>query len=197
VGAKPFRTAPPLRTRLLDIDPQSEDDSRPAEVERIRIVAYDPAWPTRFMREQAKLEAAIGSWVVGGIHHVGSTAVPGLAAKPIIDILLGVDDLESSRGVIQPLRRLDYVYAPYLPEEMHWFCKPGPSRRTHHLHLVPASSRRHREELAFRDLLRSDTGTAQEYAALKRTLAARNERDRESYTKAKGGFIRQVLDGRG
>ena len=85
------------------------------------------------------------------IHHVGSTAVPGLDAKPTIDILVGVENLESSRSYFEPLARLDYLYAPYRPQEMHWFCKPDPARRTHHLHLVPRASSRYAEELNFRD----------------------------------------------
>jgi GrpB-like predicted nucleotidyltransferase (UPF0157 family) len=78
---------------------------------------------------------------------------------------------------------------------MHWFCKPHPSRRTHHLRLVPAGSRRFRDELAFRDRLRADATLAAEYAALKHELAARFEHDREAYTDAKAGFIRQALEG--
>lgn len=136
---------------------------------------------------------AIGEWIVGDVHHVGSTAVPGLEAKPIIDILVGVGDLEQSRHCFEPLARLDYLYAPYLPEEMHWFCKPHPSRRTHHLHLVPEGSRRYRDELAFRDSLRADPDVAIEYAALKRRLANEFAHDRDSYTEAKSAFIGDVL----
>jgi len=138
------------------------------------------------------LEEAIGEWVVGGIHHVGSTAVPGLEAKPIIDILGGVRSLDDSRACFEPLARLGYMYASYLPEEMHWFCKPHPSRRTHHLHLVPVSASRYADELAFRDRLRTDPQAAAEYAALKHDLARRFERDREAYTEAKSDFIRRV-----
>jgi GrpB-like predicted nucleotidyltransferase (UPF0157 family) len=157
--------------------------------EPIRIVSYDPNWPTRFEEELAALEDAIRPWIAGGIHHVGSTAVPGLDAKPIIDILVGVKDLESSRACFDPLRELDYLYAPYLSDEMHWFCKPHPNRRTHHLHLVPRESARFRDELAFRDHLRSHPDDAAEYVVLKRDLAARFESDRETYTEAKASFI--------
>jgi len=157
--------------------------------EPIRIVSYDPDWPARFEEERAALEAAIGPWIVGDIHHVGSTAVPCLDTKPIIDILVGVEDLESSRACFDPLRDLDYLYAPYLSDQMHWFCKPHPSRRTHHLHLVPHESARFRDELAFRDYLRSNPEAAAEYAALKRDLATRFENDREAYTDAKTSFI--------
>jgi GrpB-like predicted nucleotidyltransferase (UPF0157 family) len=162
--------------------------------EPVRIAPYDPRWPARFEEERAALADVIGDWVVGGIHHVGSTAVPGLDAKPVIDILVGVSDLRSSLECIEPLAELGYVYAPYRASEMHWFCKPDPTRRTHHLHLVPTGSRRFREELAFRNHLRSHPEMAAEYAALKVKLAARFGSDREAYTEAKEGFIRAVLD---
>jgi GrpB-like predicted nucleotidyltransferase (UPF0157 family) len=162
--------------------------------EAVRLTPYDPAWPDAFERERAALEAAIGPWAVGGIHHVGSTAVPGLAAKPIVDILVGVEDLESSRECFEPLARLEYLYAPYRSEEMHWFCKPRPDRRTHHLHLAPVTGRRYADELAFRERLRADPETAERYAKLKRELADRFPEDREAYTEAKTDFIRAVLD---
>jgi GrpB-like predicted nucleotidyltransferase (UPF0157 family) len=160
----------------------------------IRISEYDRAWPDSFARERAELEAAIGRWAVGGIHHVGSTAVPGLAAKPIVDILVGVEDLESSRACFEPLAQIEYLYAPYLSEQMHWFCKPHPQRRTHHLHLAPVGGRRYADELAFRDRLRAEGGLAEEYADLKRDLAARFGDDRDAYTAAKTEFIRRALD---
>jgi GrpB-like predicted nucleotidyltransferase (UPF0157 family) len=159
----------------------------------IRIEPYDPVWPAAFESEREALEAAIGGWAVGGIHHIGSTAVPGLAAKPIVDILVGVEDLESSRACFEPLAGLEYLHAPYRAEEMHWFCKPHPERRTHHLHLAPVGGRRYADELAFRDRLRSDPETAAAYAALKRELAARFAEDREAYTDAKQDFIRRSL----
>jgi GrpB-like predicted nucleotidyltransferase (UPF0157 family) len=156
---------------------------------------YDPGWVKRFESERVALEGAIGEWVVGGVHHVGSTAVPGLEAKPIVDVLAGVRDLEESRECFEPLAQLGYVYAPYLPDEMHWFCKPDPSHRTHHLHLVPVGSPRYHDELAFRDRLRRDPELAAEYAALKRGLANRFANDREAYTDAKADFIRRDIEG--
>lgn len=161
--------------------------------EPIRLVAYDPQWPERFERESLLLAEAIGPWVTGGIHHVGSTAVPGLEAKPTIDVLVGVKDLESARGCFEPLAELGYLYAPYLPEEMHWFCKPSPSRREFHLHLVPAGSQRFRDELAFRHRLRDSQEVAREYAELKKSLAARFRSDREGYTEGKSDFVARVL----
>jgi GrpB-like predicted nucleotidyltransferase (UPF0157 family) len=159
----------------------------------VRIVPYDPGWPDRFEGEKALLERSIAKWITGGIHHVGSTAVPGLAAKPVIDILAGVRDLRFSRDCIEELAKLDYRYAPYRAAEMHWFCKPDPSRRTHHLHLVPTGSRRYRAELAFRDALRATPELAGEYAQLKLRLAGEHRDDREAYTEAKRDFIARVL----
>jgi len=160
--------------------------------EPIRLVPYDPAWPDRFAEERDALDDAIGPWATGGIHHVGSTAVPGLEAKPVIDILVGVDSLDTSRACFDPLAKLAYLYAPYRTEEMHWLCKPHPSRRTHHLHLVPTDSQRFRAELVFRDRLRTDPATAKEYEVLKRDLARRFAEDREAYTDAKSSFIRSL-----
>jgi GrpB-like predicted nucleotidyltransferase (UPF0157 family) len=155
----------------------------------IEIVDYDPSWPGLFEAEAAQLAEALGDRVVGGIHHVGSTAVPELGAKPIIDILAGVRGLAEARECIPLVQPLRYSYAPYRDDEMAWFCKPDPDARTHHLHLVPVDSTRFRAELAFRDRLRSDGATAREYEALKRKLAARHGGDREAYTEAKTAFI--------
>src|SRR5918995_2012492 len=99
-----------------------------------------------FEEERRLLQAAIGQWAVGGIHHVGSTAVPGLAAKPVIDILVGIKNLASARACFPALARCGYQYAHYRTDEMHWFCKPQPSHRTHHLHLVPVDPPGFRDE---------------------------------------------------
>ncbi len=155
----------------------------------VRVVPYDVDWPLRFEDERSLLLATLGEHVVGGIHHVGSTAVPGLSAKPTIDIMAGVAGLEESRGCFAPLLRAGYRHAPYRPEEMHWFCKPDPIRREFHLHLVPFQSRRFAATLAFRDVLRSDPVRAAEYEALKMGLADRFREDREAYTAAKAEFI--------
>ena len=162
--------------------------------EPIRIDSYDRSWPVRFEEERRVLETTLGDSITGGIHHVGSTAVPGLDAKPVIDILVGVDDLESSRAYIEPLAGLGYLYSPYRPNEMLWFCKPNPAHRTHHLHLVPTDSPRFQAELACRDYLRTHPGLAKKYAVLKRQLASQFQHDREAYTEAKADFIREILD---
>ncbi len=174
-------------------DTGSPGDDGGASDEPVRIVVYDHAWPKRFEQERVALDDAIGGWVVGGIHHVGSTAVPDLDAKPVIDILAGVADLNGSRPCFDRLARLRYVYFPYRSDEMHWFCKPSPSRRTHHLHLVPTGSPRFHDELAFRDYLRTHLDVAREYGTLKHRLAVEFRHDREAYTDAKADFIRETL----
>lgn len=177
--------------RLLALSPPGLS----VEDEPIQLAPPDPSWPTRFEQERVLLEEAIGEWISGGVHHVGSTAVPGMEAKPIIDILVGVESLRSSLVCFEPLAKLEYLYAPYLSKEMHWFCKPHPARRTHHLHLIPTDSKRYRDELAFRDRLRSAPEIAGRYAALKRELAVRHADDREAYTEGKGGFVAATLQG--
>ena len=165
----------------------------PAAKKPVRIAGYDVSWPGKFEAERALLQELIGPWVVGGIHHVGSTSVPGLPAKPVIDILAGVESLDRSRPCIDKMASLGYLYWPYHSDVMHWFCKPDPARRTHHLHLVPFGSPRYRDELAFRDVLRGDPALTERYAALKRGLAARFPDDREAYTEHKAPFVSEVL----
>ena len=159
------------------------------------IEPYDPAWPERFEAERAALVRVLEPWLVGPIEHVGSTAVPGLAAKPILDIMAGVRDLPSSKPAIEAVRPLRYDYFPYKADLMHWLCKPSDVERTHHLHLVPFGSRLWREPLAFRDRLRSHAPTREAYLELKLRLAVEYRDDREAYTEAKWPFVEAVLAG--
>ena len=122
----------------------------------VLIAPYDTQWPARFEAERRILVEAIGGWIVDAvIEHIGSTAIPGLAAKPVIDIMAGVESLEDSRPAVAVLERHGYCYAPYRTDVMHWLCKPSPALRTHHLHLVPLGSPLWIEQLAFRDYLRT------------------------------------------
>ena len=166
------------------------NESREAPV---RIVPYDPSWPGLFNQERATLAQVLAPWLAGPIEHVGSTAVPGLVAKPVIDIMVAVESLAASRPAISVLPEVGYQYFPYRPDVMHWFCKPSAAFRTHHLHLIPFGSRLWTERLVFRDYLRGHSATAAEYAELKRQLAVKFEFDREAYTDAKGEFIQRVL----
>ena len=104
-----------------------------------------------------------------------------------------VEALEVSRPAIQILVRSGYAYFPYKADVMHWFCKPSPAHRTHHLHMVPFGSTLWQERIVFRDALRQDAELAAEYATLKKALALDDKFDREAYTDAKGPFIQTVL----
>ena len=159
----------------------------------IEIVPYDARWPALFLPEQAMLEVVLMPWLAGAIEHIGSTAVPGLSAKPVIDIMAPVRSLEASRAAIAAAESAGYRYYPYQPEAMHWFCKPSPAHRTHHLHLLPMGSRLWFERLAFRDALRTKPALAQAYAELKLRLATEYRNDREAYTQAKEPFILSAL----
>ena len=159
----------------------------------IEVAPYDARWPAAFEQERALLAEALGPWLAGPPEHIGSTAVPGLAAKPVIDSMAPVHTLAASRPAIEAARELGYVHYPYKPDVMHWFCKPSAAHRTHHLHLVPLGSPLWRERLAFRDALRADPELRASYQALKLDLAQRHRLVREAYTDAKTPFIEQVL----
>ena len=159
----------------------------------IHIVPYDPSWPARFAEERAALARVLAPWLAGPIEHIGSTAVPGLVAKPVIDIMAAMESLDASRPALGAVAALHYVYFPYRAEIMHWLCKPSDEVRTHHLQLVPYGSALWHDRLTFRDRLRADARVAAEYAALKLSLAARYEFDREAYTDAKEPFVRRIV----
>jgi GrpB-like predicted nucleotidyltransferase (UPF0157 family) len=159
----------------------------------IELVASQAGWPALFSAEAATLSAVLSPWLVGQIEHIGSTAVPGLLAKPIIDMMAPVKSLIGSIGAIEAAASAGWVYHPYKAEVMHWFCKPSPAHRTHHLHIVPIDSQLWRDRLAFRDALRSQPETAEAYAQLKLSLAQKYSRDREAYTEAKTSFVAQVI----
>ena len=159
----------------------------------VHVVPYDSSWPDGFQSEKALLEELLAPWQRGPIEHVGSTAVAGLCAKPVIDVMVGVSSLSESEPAKDALREAGYRYAEYKTDVMHWFCKPSFAFRTHHVHLIPFKSPLWNERLAFRDLLRTNPSVAEEYASFKQELARRFKFDREAYTDAKYPFIRQAL----
>ncbi len=154
---------------------------------------YDASWPLKFEQEKDHLLAIAKQWQHGSIEHIGSTAVPGMVAKPVIDVMFGVKSLKESKPAINVLVEYGYEYWPYKAEVMHWFCKPSDAFRTHHLHLIPFESPLWKERIKFRDLLCSNEKLANQYANLKRELAASYKEDREMYTEKKWPFIHQAL----
>lgn len=161
---------------------------------QVFLSEYKNEWPSEFEKEKEFLLQKIRPWPHGAIEHVGSTSVPNLAAKPIIDIMFGVKSLECSKEAIGILEDNGYCYYPYKIEVMHWFCKPSPEKRTHHLHLIPYKSPLWQERITFRNVLRESPEIALEYAKLKQSLAAKYTSDREAYTQGKWPFIKKVLN---
>lgn len=169
-----------------------QSDSGAEQPAPIEVVSYDSSWPDRFTSERAILARVLAPWVVGPIEHVGSTAIPGMVAKPVIDIMVAVQSLEASRAAIPAAAQAQYIYWPYKADVMHWFCKPSDAHRTHHMHLIPFESELWHARIGFRDALKADSGLAQEYAQLKVEMAARYRNDRELYTSSKADFVQRV-----
>jgi GrpB-like predicted nucleotidyltransferase (UPF0157 family) len=155
----------------------------------IEIVEHDPFWPASYIAECERLAPLLPGV---RIHHIGSTAVPGLAAKPVIDMIALVDDLDApiaalvQRGGYQLPARFNATLV-----HRRFLCYPTALHRTHHLHLVDQREGLDRC-MRFRDSLRANPQLAAEYAALKRSLAARFRADREGYTEAKSKFINEA-----
>jgi GrpB-like predicted nucleotidyltransferase (UPF0157 family) len=157
------------------------------------IVPYDAEWPRLFEAERARLEEVLAPWLERGIHHIGSTSVPGMAAKPIIDMIAGVQNLAEARAAFEPLSMLDYQHREHRPEA-HCFWKTAPDKplgATHHLHLTEPESDIWRERLAFRNALRADPALCAEYEQWKRRYASTTEPGR--YTADKFPFVARVL----
>jgi GrpB-like predicted nucleotidyltransferase (UPF0157 family) len=156
----------------------------------VRIVEYDPAWPARYEREAARIRQALGG-VALRVEHVGSTAVLGLAAKPIIDIQLSVTSFEPFGAYGDPLRRLGYKHRPNEEPRHRFFALWGPNReRVVNVHVCEAGSEWERRHLAFREALRADPDLRARYAAEKRRVATLHPDDSMAYADAKTPWIR-------
>ena len=159
----------------------------------VRVVPHDPAWPSLFADEAARLRAvAESSGLPLALEHTGSTAVPGLAAKPILDILGGHPPGASVGPYVEALERAGYVHRGEQGIAGREFFRRG-TPRAYHLHLVVQGGAFWREHLAFRDALRARADLRAAYAALKLDLAQRFPRDREAYTDGKGAFVHRVV----
>ena len=168
-------------------------------VAMIRIVPYDCSWPALFEAESARIREALGSSALR-IEHVGSTSVPGLAAKPVIDIQVSVASLEAWRSYAERLAQVGYHHVPLGPVDLVYpfFQKPAAWPSTHHIHLCVHGSEQERRHLAFRDYLRTHPATAAEYVEIKRRLAAAHDgatlESRERYSLSKTRFVSSVLE---
>jgi GrpB-like predicted nucleotidyltransferase (UPF0157 family) len=159
--------------------------------ERITLVAYRPEWEQLFRAEKERVQLALGELALN-IHHIGSTSVPGLSAKPVIDLMVEIPDIEHAPACIPPLQALGYAFIDH-PENIdrRFFRKGSP--RSYHLHLVQQNSQALQDHLDFREALRTDVALRQRYQLLKEELADRFSSERKAYTDHKGDFVVAAL----
>ena len=164
---------------------------RGLESGKVRVVPYDPAWSKKYADEARRVRSAIGP-MINDIQHIGSTAIPGMAAKPIIDIAVAVADTAVVESLVPALAALGYQYRGLLfgIEGPHFFRKGDP--REYFLHVFEGGSDLWAEPIAFRDYLITHADVAAEYRALKERLAAEHAGDRTAYTAEKKGFVEKV-----
>jgi GrpB-like predicted nucleotidyltransferase (UPF0157 family) len=166
--------------------------------ERLEIAPYDPNWPIAFAAERDRIAAALGTLALR-VDHNGSTSVPGLAAKPIIDIQVSVRSLQPIEAYARGLAQLGYVHVPH-PDDSFcpFFHRPAVWPHTHHVHVVERGGAEERKTLAFRDYLREHPSVARQYEELKRGLApqhaAADFSSRQAYADAKTAFVSGVTE---
>ena len=164
--------------------------------EQVQLRAPCEGWQRRGEQLCRQLDAVLARWLVAPVEHVGSTAVPDLAAKPVIDVQAPVLDLDCAGAVAEVLAPAGWHLVPADLDARPWrrfLVQVVDEHRAAHLHLLPVGGARWAEQLAFRDALRADPRLAHRYAELKRALAAEHAADRDSYTAGKADFVRSVL----
>lgn len=173
------------------------NDADVLKKDNVELVAYDSNWETQANTEMNKLRLLFPSQIID-IQHVGSTAIPGIVSKPIVDIQIAVKSLDEMKIIAIPaLQKLGYEYWYENPDpERMFFVKGMPpfgEKRTHHVHIVEPTSRHWKEKMAFRDYLKSHPNIAREYEKIKMQCATQYKYDREKYTDAKTKFIKEIL----
>lgn len=143
--------------------------------------------------ERARIQGLLSGEILD-IEHIGSTAVPGLAGKPIIDILAAIRNLDDARSYAKRLARIGYIYVPLEADDRHHYWKFAGTVRTHILHFVQQGSEAWKRPLIFRDHLKNNPDVARQYLELKRSLAEQFRSDRESYTAAKSSFVESIIE---
>lgn len=157
----------------------------------VRLSSYSPEWADAFEEEKRLLVDAVGNYIID-IQHIGSTAIPDMIAKPIIDIGIAIEDFDEGKRCIEPIESLGYIYKGEngIPRR-HYFVKGDPT--SYHLHIVEHKSEEWRKNIIFRDALRTDKDLANDYAKLKIKLAEKFKNDRVAYTDGKTEFVLNVL----
>ena len=177
-----------MHQKIDPLHPSQDTSHDPA----IQIVEYDPAWEEKFELEAAAIRGVLGSVAVR-VDHVGSTSVPGLPAKPIIDINISVSDIDAVDLYRRPLEGIGYLFVP-VPEspDFHFFGKPEKRPRTYHIHVCEAASLDERRHLAVRDYLRGHPEQVAAYGAFKRAIAQRHPGDRLAYIAEKDPYVEEL-----
>jgi GrpB-like predicted nucleotidyltransferase (UPF0157 family) len=159
----------------------------------VKLSKYNPKWKTLFEEESALIFSAAENFIAD-IQHIGSTAIPEIVAKPIIDILAAINSLSNIAKIIDPLKALGFIYRGEqgIPDR-HLFVKGEEDYRTHHLHVVEKEHSEWTKHILFRDYLRKHPQEAQKYSKLKQVLLKKYELDREKYTTGKSEFIEEII----
>ena len=174
---------------MSELSPQEQ-----AIREEVFLAPYDPSWPLLFSQERERFLSLFPHLLA--VEHIGSTAVPGLVAKPIIDIMAGVPSMAAADALFEPIMASGYTTSREfnaLLTDRRWFMRSANGRRTHHLHVVVHLGQVWAQRLRFRDLLRGNPSLAQSYSQLKSELSVRFRQDREAYTDAKAEFVAAAL----
>jgi GrpB-like predicted nucleotidyltransferase (UPF0157 family) len=169
------------------------------EREPITLVSYDPSWPVRYVELETLLERSLPPGLWTHITHIGSTAVPGMSAKPIIDVQVEVTSLDRMRGEVVPVMSnlgYEFIWRPTMGEQAPfyaWFiARDAAGQRTTHVHMVEPDAASE-DRIRFRDFLRAHPQDAQRYERLKLDLLAAHAHDRAAFTRGKSAFIASIL----
>ncbi|OXM16096.1 GrpB family protein [Paenibacillus herberti] len=159
----------------------------------IIISDYQNNWAAEYEHEAERIRSALGALIIE-IEHIGSTSIEGMAAKPLIDMMISVQRLDDVEMLVDPLAQLNYEYVHKPKFSNRLFFRKGPWRAgTHHLHVYAKNSKEWNQQLLFRNFMQANRDQAQAYMELKRELAIRYRHDRVSYTAGKDEFIRRIL----
>lgn len=166
----------------------------------VKLVPHNSKWAILFEKEKQILKKTFGNTILA-IEHIGSTAIPGIPAKPIIDINVGVESLDVARNMKKKFEKLDYEHRPFVPgktkDDLKWqelYVKGPGAKRTHHVHVTVLGNNYWKNDLLFRDFLRKNPKRAKQYAELKMELAEKHADDRGTYTKSKEHFINETIN---
>jgi len=160
----------------------------------VELKPYNSQWKEFYRKESELISSTISDYLVD-IQHIGSTAIPGIIAKPIIDIAVAINSLENIEKIIGPLSEIGFIYRGEqgIPDR-HMFVKGGEELRTHHMHVMHKSHYEWKKHILFRDYLMNHPKEVKKYSELKRRLEKQFKHDRESYTESKSEFIEGILE---